>query len=97
MRARYTAYVLGEADYLLQTWHPSTRPATLNLSTPVPIRWLGLKVIRHETSPTDRARVEFVARSKQGGRADRLHEISRFVREDGRWYYVDGEFPAERR
>ena len=96
MRARYTAYVLEKADYLLHTWHASTRPATLDLSTPTPVRWLGLKVMHRDTTSADRARVEFVARFKQGGRASRLHEISRFVREDGRWYYVDGEFPGER-
>ena len=90
MRARYAAYVLEQADYLLHTWHASTRPATLDLSASAPSRWLGLKVIHHETMSVDRACVEFVARFKQGSRASRLHEISRFVREDGRWYYVDG-------
>ena len=96
MRARYAAYVLENADYLLHTWHASTRPVTLDLSTPAPLRWLSLKVIHHDATSADHARVEFVARFKQGGRASRLHEISRFVREDGRWYYVDGEFPGER-
>ena len=95
MRARYAAYTLGETDYLRRTWHADTRPTTLDLTESPPLRWLGLKVIHHETLSADRARVEFVARFKQGSRASRLHEISRFVREDGRWYYVDGEFPGE--
>lgn len=90
MRSRYTAYVLGLRDYLLDTWHPSTRPAELELDPPE-LRWLGLDVRRHEAIDADHARVEFVARSKLGGRAHRLHEISRFVREEGRWFYVDGE------
>lgn len=88
MRSRYSAYVLQLPDYLSATWHPSTRPATLELDPP---RWLGLQVKRHEASG-DTATVEFVARYKVGGKAGRLHEHSRFVREDERWYYLDGEF-----
>ncbi len=88
MRSRYSAFVLGLADYLLATWHPNTRPAELTLESS--IRWLGLEVrAAHEDG--DRATVEFVARSKLGGRAARLHETSRFVREVGRWFYVDGD------
>jgi SEC-C motif domain protein len=88
MRSRYSAFVRGDTAYLLATWHPSTRPPTLELD--VDLRWLGLEV-RAQRTDGDRARVEFVARSKRGGRATRLHETSRFVREGGRWYYVDGE------
>ena len=90
MRSRYSAFVLGLHDYLLATWHPGTRPATLEPNEPG-LRWLGLEVKRHEMQDADHATVEFVARSKLGGRAHRLHELSRFVREDGRWYYVDGD------
>lgn len=92
MRSRYSAFVLGLRDYLLATWHPSTRPAALEPDAPG-LRWLGLEVRRHETVDTEHATVEFVARCKEGGRATRLHERSRFVREDGRWYYVDGRDP----
>lgn len=89
MRSRYVAYVRGERDYLLATWHPSTRPATLELDEGV--RWLGLSVKRHEQGAADAAVVEFVARYRiGGGSAMRLHEVSRFVREGGRWYYLDG-------
>ncbi|MDO8960130.1 MAG: YchJ family metal-binding protein [Rhodocyclaceae bacterium] len=90
MRSRYTAYVLGLAAYLLATWHATTRPAELHLDTTPPTRWLGLTVKRHESTGADTASVEFIARYKIGGRAQRLHEVSRFVREGGRWYYMDG-------
>ena len=89
MRSRYSAYVLQQSDYLQATWHVSTRPAEAVVFEPG-LRWLGLDVRRHEVLADDRAVVEFVARSKLGGRAHRLHETSRFVREGGRWYYVDG-------
>ncbi len=90
MRSRYSAYVLGLEDYLLATWHASTRPAALDLVDEPAAKWLGLDVKAH-SSAGDMASVEFVARYRIGGRAQRLHEISRFVREGGRWYYVDGE------
>jgi SEC-C motif-containing protein len=93
MRSRYSAYVLALEPYLLSTWHASTRPASLALDADRGIRWLGLQVKRHEAE-SDNALVEFVARYKIAGRAQRIHETSRFRLEDGRWYYVDGEFPA---
>ena len=90
MRSRYSACVLGLHGYLLATWHASTRPPAL-APDPAGLKWLGLQVRRHEQQGSDRAIVEFVARSKLGGRAQRLHETSRFVREGGRWFYVDGD------
>lgn len=92
MRSRYSAYVLKREDYLLATWHPSTRPAHLKLAAQQPApSWLGLVLKRHE-SAGEQALVEFIARLRYGGgRAQRLHEVSRFVREQGRWYYLDGE------
>lgn len=92
MRSRYSAYVLGLEDYLLATWHASTRPAALNLSLGPAPKWLGLEVkarTQMDDSVDDSATVEFVARCRIAGRAQRLHEISRFVREAGRWYYMD--------
>ena len=89
MRSRYSAYGRGLTPYLLATWHASTRPATLDAHEPA-LRWLGLEVKHHAATDADHATVEFVARSKQGGRAQRMHELSRFVREAGQWYYVDG-------
>jgi len=95
MRSRYCAYVLGDVDYVLSSWHPGTRPAELDLGDAAATRWLGLDVKRHAPVDADHAVVEFVARYRVGGgSAFRLHEISRFVREDGRWYYVDGVLPA---
>ncbi len=92
MRSRYVAYIQGRADYLLKTWHPATRPAPLDLADE-PGRWLGLKVVRVEAGGSEDTGgiVEFVARYKVNGRAHRLHEISRFVREAGRWWYRDAQ------
>lgn len=90
MRSRYSAYVRDLIDYLRDTWHPSTRPEAIE-PNPSGLRWLGLDVKQHQVQDADHATVEFVARSKLGGRAHRLHEVSRFVREGGRWYYVDGD------
>ncbi|MCP4638504.1 MAG: hypothetical protein GY848_18755 [Methyloversatilis sp.] len=91
MRSRYSAFVLDRRDYLLDTWHPDTRPQ--DLPPPEPgLRWLGLEVKAHVLSDADHGTVEFVARSKIAGRAHRLHETSRFVRENGLWYYLDGDF-----
>ncbi|MBS3800357.1 MAG: zinc chelation protein SecC [Thioalkalivibrio sp.] len=93
MRSRYTAFVEGREDYLLETWDPETRPASLVLDPAQ--RWLGLTLRATEAGgPEDiEGRVEFVARSRVAGRGVRLHERSRFRRIDGRWVYVDGEFP----
>jgi SEC-C motif-containing protein len=90
MRSRYSAYVRGLGEYLLQTWHPGKRPAE-PLAFHPGVRWLGLDVRRHRALDADHAVVEFIARSKFGGRATRLHEASRFLREGGRWYYLDGD------
>lgn len=93
MRSRYSAYVLGLGPYLLATWHPTTRPESLDLETEPRPKWLGLEIRGYRPIGDDRAEVEFVARYKVGGRAQRLHERSRFVRESGHWLYVDGDFP----
>ena len=93
MRSRYTAYVREDADYMLATWHVSTRPSALTFDPPAP-RWLGLDVRVHAKADAVNASVEFVARYRLAGRAHRLHERSRFVLDDGRWYYIDGQMPA---
>ena len=97
MRSRYGAYVLGLEAYLLATWHASTRPPALDLADGPASRWLGLEIRRCQTPGVGEraATVEFVARYKTAGRAHRLHEISRFIHEDGRWYYVDGQILAK--
>ena len=96
MRSRYSAYVLRREDYLLATWHPDTRPASLRLAAQQPApTWLGLEIRRGQTVDDDHATVEFVARYRLGGgRAQRQHESSRFVREHGSWYYLDGELES---
>ena len=94
MRSRYSAYALRLSLYLLATWHASTRPRVDDLDLGAGnTRWLGLKILRSEQASPDEGIVEFVARFRNGGApAVRLHEISRFVRENGVWYYVDGTF-----
>ena len=93
MRSRYSAYLLEREDYLLATWHASTRPPELLLAAQHPApAWLGLEVRAQRVVDQDHATVEFVARYRVGGGpARRLHETSRFVREAQRWYYLDGE------
>jgi len=104
MRSRYTAYGQGNEAYLLATWHSSTRPAEPVVSKDEKLQWLGLEVksalrLRQRKAEDDQNTdtVEFVARFKINGRAQRLHEISNFVREPAegglRWFYVDGSFP----
>ncbi len=95
MRSRYAAYALQLEPYLLDTWHASTRPPSLDLHQDGKTHWLGLEIRHHEQTGPDTATVEFVARYKIAGRAFRLHEISRFIHENGKWYYVDGSFPGK--
>jgi SEC-C motif-containing protein len=92
MRSRYSAFVLERADYLLATGHPSKRPAQLEFEPG--LRWLGLTVQRCLQQNEDHASVHFIARSKLAGRASRWVETSRFVREAGRWWYVDADLAA---
>jgi SEC-C motif-containing protein len=89
MRSRYSAFVLRDEPYLLQSWHASTRPP--NIAFDPAQKWLGLKVVDVSSTGADSGEVEFIARFRIGGAsAARLHERSRFVREAGRWLYVDG-------
>jgi len=90
MRSRYTAFTLGRETYLLATWHPDTRPAELDLDAD-DTKWLGLNVKKHVRQDETHATVEFVARYRIAGKGYRLDELSRFVKQDGRWYYRDGE------
>lgn len=90
MRSRYSAFVLCNEQYLLATWHPSKRPASVPFNANQ--RWLGLRIIDTRDTGADSAEVEFLARSKlSSAAAVRHHERSRFVREGGRWFYVDGD------
>lgn len=90
MRSRYTAYVRHDRDYLLHTWHPSTRPASLDLTA---TQWRGLDVHAADGGgeDDDSGTVSFTALwEDESGAPGAMHETSRFVREDGRWVYLDG-------
>ena len=90
MRSRYSAFVLERAAYLLESWSASHRPESIAFDPGV--KWLGLDLRAHRQTGEATAEVEFVARQKPlTGPAVRLHERSRFVREAGRWLYVDGD------
>ena len=93
MRSRYTAFTLKNEHYLLGTWHASTRPGDMGFANSGPVKWMGLTIIRTEAGGKhdERGWVEFAARCKVNGKAEKLHETSRFVKEDGIWFYVDGE------
>jgi SEC-C motif-containing protein len=91
MRSRYSAFAVGSADYLMTTWHPATRPVSLNLDPAV--QWRRLRILgltagtKHDVAGT----VEFVAHywDSEHGQYGRQHENSRFAREDQRWFYVE--------
>lgn len=89
MRSRYSAFAVGDADYLQRTWHPSTRPVHLTLDPEQ--RWTRLDVLGHTGGGLleNEGTVEFVAHYRRAGQRDSMHEHSRFVRENGRWLYVD--------
>jgi SEC-C motif-containing protein len=89
MRSRYSAFAVGDADYLLRSWHSSTRPARLRLDPGT--RWTRLEVVGADRGALfDTAgTVTFRAHYREAGRAGMLEERSRFVREDGRWVYLD--------
>jgi len=91
MRARYSAYVESEEQFLLDSWHPLTCPSHLTLVKNQ--RWVGLEVLvvtlggRKDLTGT----VEFVAKFKVSGKVEKLHEVSEFVREKGQWVYLAGK------
>ena len=89
MRSRYSAYVTGNARYLLATWHPSTTPRTLDLDPDQ--RWFLLDIVHTSRGGMldDVGTVQFIAKYRHGGRVGEQHENSHFVRERRRWYYVD--------
>jgi SEC-C motif-containing protein len=91
MRSRYTAYVVHDEAHLLRTWHPRHRPASLHLDAGT--QWTGLEIERTSAGGVedDRGVVEFRARYVSDDRVGELHEVSRFERRAGRWFYVDGE------
>ncbi len=90
MRSRYSAYVLADERYLLASWHSSTRPLSLNLNDEPTTKWLGLRLIQTQQGQANDSEgiVEFIARYKISGKAYKLHEVSRFIKESEKWYYI---------
>ncbi|QIQ21883.1 YchJ family protein [Zophobihabitans entericus] len=92
MRSRYSAYARQKWDYIQQTWHSSTRPSADSFDD-VTTKWIELIIKNTSTSKNnpDEAFVEFIAKYKTAnGKAEKMQEVSRFVKEDGHWYYIDG-------
>lgn len=91
MRSRYTAYVLKNEAYLLNSWHGSTRPRTLDLDRDQS-EWLKLEVLKTEAGNSNNIEgvVEFIAYFKTQGKRNKIHEVSQFLKENNQWYYVDG-------
>ncbi|MFT4125999.1 MAG: YchJ family protein [Gordonia sp. (in: high G+C Gram-positive bacteria)] len=91
MRSRFTAFAVGDADYLRVSWHPASRPAHLDLDDT--LRWYRLDIESTSAGgPFDSAGiVEFTAYHRSPAGRGTLHERSRFTRLDGHWVYLDGE------
>jgi len=87
MRSRYTAFVLENEGYLLSSWHPQTRPEQIEFDTH--IKWLGLKVKQTKAGQAadNKGWVEFTARYKIAGKAERIEELSYFLKENEAWLY----------
>ena len=93
MRSRYSAYVLANGNYLHRSWHASTRPTKKSLQQLPPTQWTDLTIVRTEQGGVNDTTglVEFIARYQEGLQIKQLHETSRFVREGGRWFYIEGQ------
>lgn len=90
MRSRFMAYREGDASYILRSWHSTTRPEALDLSGDA--QWLRLQVLDHRQQADGcHAQVEFVAHYMSNGQPGQMHELSRFVKEGGEWFYLDGD------
>jgi SEC-C motif domain protein len=91
MRARYSAYAVGDLDYVWRTWHPRTRPETSTQDTG--LTWTGLEILDtvDGRAGDQSGEVEFRADYREGRRTGTLHERSRFAVRARRWFYLDGE------
>lgn len=94
MRSRYTAFALGDHDYLIASWHPDYRPQNLRLQADT--RWIGLEILAAEQHGVN-ATVEFEARLMSAGQVSAMRERSRFLCLHGRWLYTTGEQLTPRR
>ncbi|GAA1784401.1 YchJ family protein [Actinomadura chokoriensis] len=91
MRSRFSAFAVRDEAYLLRTWHPATRPERIGFEDGT--RWTRLEIVREENGGPDDEKgvVEFRAHYLDGSGPGELHEVSRFVRQDGDWVYVRGK------
>jgi SEC-C motif-containing protein len=92
MRSRYSAFAIEDADYLSATWHSQTRPQNLSLEPDT--HWLRLEIV-DSSERGDDGEVTFIATFREKQEWLRLSETSRFIRENGRWYYLDGNASFE--
>ncbi|MDQ7001765.1 MAG: YchJ family metal-binding protein [Ghiorsea sp.] len=92
MRSRYSAFVMGLSEYIWKTWHESTRP-DLEILGGLGLKWIDLKIINNQagTNNDNKGTVHFIASFVAGHKGKTLDEVSDFVKENGLWYYVDGE------
>lgn len=95
MRSRYTAYVKGDAEYLIKSWHPKYRPVELNLENSK-ITWQGLEIVNTQAGLVGDTQgvVEFIARFERTGQPGKVQERSRFQFEQGQWLYLDGDLKS---
>lgn len=96
MRSRYSAFALQQADYLLATLHPDKRRPDEKTALEQSFRdvhWDGLIILACQSGNLGDSAgvVEFVAHYHDRQGTGQIHERSRFVCEDGQWFYVDGE------
>ncbi|MCS2167826.1 YchJ family protein [Scandinavium manionii] len=97
MRSRYSAFVMKDADYLVKTWHPSCEPDAFRADLEKSFagtEWLGLTLFAADNGKhADEGFVSFVARFREDSKTSALIERSRFLKENGQWYYIDGTRP----
>jgi SEC-C motif-containing protein len=97
MRSRYSAFALKKSPHIQASWHPKTRPKILNFDDH-PVQWLGLEIHTCQDGQANdtSGSVEFTSSYLENGQLCRLREISQFVMEDKRWYYLRGECQVQK-
>jgi SEC-C motif-containing protein len=93
MRSRFSAYAREDYGYVLRTCHRSTRPSEKDFEGNASVNWTALEILYTEAGGENNAEgmVEFIARYESSGQSFGLHEKSRFLKEDGQWFYLDGD------
>lgn len=90
MRSRYSAYALKDFGYVAKTWHSTTKPNTA-FDSDTDTKWVRLKINKAwDSKQPNEAFVEFTAKYKVNGKAEKMHEVSRFIKENEQWFYIDG-------